>query len=34
MMRVGKKPGGNLFIDVVGSFILGWRIWLDETCAD
>jgi len=34
MMRVGKKSDGDLSVDVVGSFILGWRIWIDETCVD
>ena len=34
MMQVGEKSGGNLSVDVGCSFVLGWCIWLDETCAD
>ena len=33
-MRVVKKSGGNISGDVGGPFVLGWCIWLDETCAD
>lgn len=33
-MQVGEKSGGNLSVDVGGAFVLGWCIWLDETCAD
>lgn len=34
MMRVGKRSGGNLSVDVVGTVILGRCIRLDKTCAD